>query len=169
MLSEGTIESILTGVVQGLLLALILGAYHFVTEFLKKKAQRKYLNDIINDNLIKIFYAEDLEPPYQGAQPIPADAVRRTFYEYLYRLVDSFLSDSTASNKITHQAKEKIRSPFNTINWAMNQADKKAGEGLGRIEGIKPYRNVLLESLKEIEWIELDKRFADWLESDKLK
>ena len=149
-----TVELIITGLLQGLPLALLVGIYHLLSERHRKQGQRNYLRNIINDNIQNILTAEEIKPPFQGP-PIPGDHIRRTIYDNMHRRVDSFLSHSRASDKISYEEEVKIRNPFNTIDFFIKERERGLGEGHITLVTVEMCQKVLVKELKEVEWLEL--------------
>ena len=73
----------------------------------------------------------------------------------MHRRVDSFLSHSRASDKISYEEEVKIRNPFNTIDFFIKEKERGLGEGHITLVTVEMCQKVLVKELKEVEWLEL--------------
>ena len=156
-------ESIVAGLVQGLLLIIAVGAYHKYQRCRKKKQEREYINKTISLGLeyllnakedrteVKVYDGNpevDPDIDYEIGEPIiiSRDEVRKNIFHSMYKELDAF---------ITHRTKELSFEEERTIRNAFGRTSRIIIEGNANLTPCG-YRSFLIEQLQSIEWLELE-------------
>ena len=156
-------ESIVAGLVQGLLLIIAVGAYHKYQRCRKKKQEREYIDRTISLGLEYILNAEEdrtevkiyegdpeidpnLDPEIGDPIIISRDEVRKNLFHSMYKELDAF---------ITHRTKELSFKEERIIRNVFGKVSRILIEGNANLT-LYGYRSFLIEELQSIEWLELE-------------
>ena len=142
-----TSELIKIGLLQGVPLVIFVGLYYVVRSYWEKRQQKKYIREVISHYLEKIQNAEDfcgLEDP--GKVLITADQLRKIHCDHMYKDLDFFLSYKTT--QFSYEDEKEIREAFRFIQFL---------EKYNRLPHAEIYETSLINELKEIKWLELEK------------
>ena len=80
---ENITEGLIVGVGAGVTTFAILGMWHLLIRWLKRREQIPYIRDLITNQRERILSATDILPSELGQNPIPADCVRFVFFREL--------------------------------------------------------------------------------------
>ncbi|MYC39853.1 MAG: hypothetical protein F4X55_02385 [Candidatus Dadabacteria bacterium] len=149
-----TSELIKIGLLQGLPLVVLVGAYHLIRSWWRKQNQKKHLRKIISTHVKKIREAKDTPDPDPKSKVIyKASEVRKSHYDVMYKQIDDLLSHKAVL--IDYEDEELIRRAFYYIN-RLNEKNKFFGYYEVLLD-LEVYEERLIKHLKKIKWLQLEK------------
>lgn len=137
--------SIVEGLMIGVGVWIVTLAYLFVSNHAKKRKQKRYIRQVIQEQTSLILNAQPT--PLPTGQTVPADVVRKTIFEELNNDMKEIL-DRGASH-IDFEDILQIRKVFRMMNWAMN-----AG-GQPRTPNRAVYQYTMVANLNKVSWLHI--------------
>ena len=150
-----TSELIKIGLLQGIPLVVLVGAYHFIRSWWRKQNQKEYLRKIISNHVKKIRDAKDIPNPDPESDRVlyTAGDVRKSHYALMYKQIIDLLSHKAIL--INYEDEKLIRDAFYYINIAY-----RAHIFESRLDPLPPpevYEEKFIEKLEKVKWLELKK------------
>lgn len=139
-----TTENIVPGIIEGLILALILGFYRWACFCRDTKRDRKYITTTINRNMEEM-RKENLFENSDLGKKVPIEQIQKALFDNMRRDVYGYLDLVGAT--ISPEEKINIRKPFET--FAFFDSNKT-------IPPLSVYEDSLIEPLKKTKWLKLD-------------
>ena len=139
-----TIDPFIEGIATGVIIAIILGAFHLLAKKHREKEQIQYIKDVISKCYEGIKNAQD----YKGKPgSIPKEAIRFVFYKEMVE--DLKLALAGRTNDLNYEKKYEIKKVLRFHNEILGE------EGLG--EGKPPsdmrVYEMLFSKFKELTWL----------------
>lgn len=139
-----TTENIVPGIIEGLILALILGLYRWVSFCKDRRRDRKYITTTINRNMEEMRKEGHFKNSELG-EKVPIEQIQKALFDSMRRDVYGYLD--LVGTTISPEEKINIRKPFKIFDFFDSH---KA------IPPLRIYENSLIEPLKKIKWLKLD-------------
>ena len=141
-----TIDPFIEGIVTGVIIAIIVGAFHFLAKKRREEEQIQYIKDVISKCYETIKNAHD----YKGKpRDIPKEAIRFVFYKEMVEDLKLALADRT--NDLNYEKKYEIKKVLRFHDEILG----KEGLGQGRPPDMRIYE-MLFDKFNELTWLGWD-------------
>ena len=139
-----TIDLFIEGIATGVIIAIILGAYHFWAKKRLEKEQIQYIRDVISKCYEVIKNAQD----YKGKpRDIPKEAIRFVFYKEMVEDLKLALTDR--SNDLSYEKKHDIKKVLRFHDEVLG----KEGLSQGKPPSDMGIYEMLFDKFKKLTWL----------------